>query len=150
MKHYHVVAAVVARQHTYLCVQKGQTRYAYTTLKYEFPGGKIEPGETPEEALRRELLEEMDYPVTVGRHLVTVHHAYPDFEITLEAYCCTAADENFVLKEHVSSCWLPADRLDGLDWAAADVAIVRALQEADRGEIRQTPQSDDSVGNVHC
>lgn len=131
MKHYHVVAAVVCRNGKCLCMQKGQTRFAYTTLKYEFPGGKIEPGETPEEALRRELLEEMDYSVTVGRHLVTVHHTYPDFGITMEAYLCQAESDHFVMKEHQAYCWLPADRLHELDWAAADVGIVRVLESAD-------------------
>ena len=129
MKHYHVVAAVVCREHRYLCMQKGQTRFEYTTLKYEFPGGKIELGETPEEALRRELMEEMDYPVTVGAHLVSVHHAYPDFEITLEAYLCHAEQDDFTLNEHHAFCWLPAERLHELDWAAADIGIVEALTE---------------------
>ena len=134
MKHYHVVAAVVCRNGSYLCMQKGETKFPYTTLKYEFPGGKIEPGETPQEALRRELIEEMDYPVTVGRHLVTVCHAYPDFQITLEAYLCSAADDRFVMKEHHACCWLPAERLEELDWAAADVGIVRAIVHPEREE----------------
>ena len=130
MKHYSVVAAVVCRQGKYLCMQKGQTKFPYTSFKYEFPGGKVEPGETPEEALRRELLEEMDYAVQVDRHLVTVHHAYPDFEITLQAYLCSADDESFRLKEHQAFCWLPVERLSELDWAAADVGIVNALTDA--------------------
>lgn len=126
--HYDVVAAVVTDGHYILCVKKGKTRYSYTSYKYEFPGGKVEAGETPEEALRRELMEEMHYAVTVGRHLVTVTHDYPDFSITLHAYMCTAQDpQSYVLSEHVEACWLTADELYALDWAAADRDIVAYL-----------------------
>lgn len=87
MKHYNVVAAVVCHDGKYLCMQKGKTKFEYTSYKWEFPGGKIELGETPQQALARELMEEMEYPVEVGEELVTVNHEYPDFSITMTAFC---------------------------------------------------------------
>lgn len=78
-KHYNVVAAVIRKDGKYFCVKKGRTKYSYTSYKYEFPGGKIEPGETPQEALRRELAEELDYDISVGCLLVAARHDYPDF-----------------------------------------------------------------------
>ena len=88
MKHYNVVAAVVCHDGKYLCMQKGKTKFEYTSYKWEFPGGKIEPGETPQQALARELMEEMEYPVEVGEELVTVNHEYPDFSIANSTSKC--------------------------------------------------------------
>ena len=129
MKHYNVVAAVVCHKDQFLCMQRGKTKFEYTSFKFEFPGGKIEPGETPQEALHRELLEEMNYDVHVGRELVTVEHAYPDFSITMTAFLCTADSTDFVMNEHVASAWKTKEELVQLDWAAADVDIVKALTE---------------------
>lgn len=127
MKHYQVVAAVILYEGKYLCMQKGATKYTYTSHKFEFPGGKIEPGETPQEALVRELREEMDYEVSVERELVTVHHQYPDFSLDLTAFLCRASSTEFSLKEHASFCWATKEELPLLDWAAADVGIVETL-----------------------
>ncbi len=122
-----VVAAVIHHDGEILCMQKGITRYDYTTHHWEFPGGKIEPGETPQQALHRELLEEMDYDIQVGEHLITVTHHYPDFEITMSAYSCVAPDRHFVMREHAESRWLPSSMLLTLDWCAADLPIARLL-----------------------
>lgn len=127
MKHYDVVAAIICFEGKYLCMQKGATRYDYTSYKYEFPGGKIEPGETPEHALHRELLEEMEYPIVVGKLFTTVEYSYPDFSIKLQAFLCTAANEHFELKEHVAFQWLEKSDLCKLDWVAADAKIVQEL-----------------------
>ena len=127
--HYQVVAAVISHQGEILCMQRGKTRFDYTSFKYEFPGGKIEAGETGPEALARELREEMDLEVEVGEPVMTVEHEYPDFSITMQAFFCLTATRAFELREHVAFCWLPAHRLHELDWAAADVPIARKIEE---------------------
>ena len=128
-KHYNVVAAVIEVDGKVLCMQRGVTRYSYTSHLWEFPGGKIEEGETPEQALHRELLEEMALEVEVHEHLATVTHDYLDFTITLAAYRCTAATRNFIMREHASSRWLPWDKLMTLDWCAADERLIAQFQE---------------------
>lgn len=132
-----VVAAVIVDDGEVLCMQRGQTKFPYTSYKWEFPGGKIEAGETPEEALRREIREEMAMEVRVGRHIVTVEHEYPDFCITMAVYLCepvgNAAEitrENrraFTMNEHHAFRWLRPEALPTLDWAAADVGIVEEV-----------------------
>ena len=127
-KHYNVVAAVVEVDGKVLCMQRGKTRFAYTSHLWEFPGGKIEPNETPEQALHRELQEEMDLDVEVHELLATVTHDYPDFTITLAAYRCTATTTRFTMREHASSCWLPWKDLPTLQWCAADARLVDLFQ----------------------
>ena len=123
-KHFNVVAAVVEVDGKVLCMQRGTTRYSYTSHRWEFPGGKVEEGETPEQALHRELLEEMALDVEVHELLATVTHDYPDFTITLTAYRCTALTTAFTMREHASSRWLPWDKLPTLDWCAADKKLI--------------------------
>lgn len=106
------------------------TRFDYTSNKYELPGGKVESGEMEPQALMRDLLEEMDYPISIERHLVTVNHEYPDFGITLAAYLCSVSTDRFRMNEHVGHRWLDATELRSLDLAASDVAIVDALLES--------------------
>ena len=123
-KHHNVVAAVVEVDGKVLCMQRGVTRYSYTSHLWEFPGGKIEPGETPQQALHRELIEEMNLDVEVHELLATVTHDYPDFTITLAAYRCTATGTDFIMREHAASRWLPWDELHLLDWCAADQRLI--------------------------
>lgn len=106
-----VVAAVIVDEGEVLCVQKPQTRYPYTSFHWEYPGGKVEPGEREPEALKRELREEMDYEIDVIGLLSTVEHAYPDFAIRLRFYLCVPGNHEcpraFTLKEHNAYRWIP-------------------------------------------
>jgi len=129
MKHIKVVCAVIMHQDKILCMQRAHRGSPSTAGKWEFPGGKIEAGERPEEALLRELREEMDYTVRVVRHLIDVDHQYPDFTITLQAYLCQAASIDFNRKEHIDHCWLNPCQLRQLDWAAADDEILKAIED---------------------
>ena len=128
MKHYNVVCAVVLDSNQrVLCVRKGATRYPYTSFRWEFPGGKIEEGETLGQALHRELLEELEYDVTVGKQLLTISHTYPDFSITMAAFLCTAASHGFKLTEHIEAKWATRDEVKELAWCAADVPVVQLI-----------------------
>lgn len=144
-KQLHVVAGVVEHDGYFLALQRGKGKYAYTDYRWEFPGGKIEEGEAPEEALARELREEMDYEVSVERHLGTVHHSYPDFDICLEFFLCRPAGdaEAFTLKEHHSSAWLRADELTDPDWAEADREFVARLKEELGADSEQQHEVDE-------
>lgn len=129
-KHYNVVCAVVVDAGRVFCVKKGKTRFAYTSDKWEFPGGKIEPGESAREALRRELIEEMDFMVEAEEEpLITVEHRYPDFSITMTAFACKALRAGFTLREHVDFCWAGREELAQIDWCDADKPVARAVQE---------------------
>jgi len=128
-KHYNVVAAaVVAADGRILCVQRGMTPFPYTSMKWEFPGGKCEAGESEEEALRRELREELSCDVEPYRHVGAVEHEYPDFSIRLSVYLCRAHSD-FRLSEHVACAFLRPDELRTLDWAEADDEIIRTLEQ---------------------
>lgn len=129
-KHYNVVAAVIEFDGRVLCMQRGETRYSYTSHLWEFPGGKVEQGETSEQALHRELIEEMALDVEVHEHLATVTHDYPDFTITLAAYRCTASDTAFTMREHAASRWLPWDELSTLQWCEADARLIDQFMES--------------------
>ncbi|MCH4156666.1 MAG: (deoxy)nucleoside triphosphate pyrophosphohydrolase [Muribaculaceae bacterium] len=126
-KHYNVVAGVVKRDGKVLCMQRGESRYEYTTLKWEFPGGKIEAGETPQDALKRELMEEMEYKVEPVERLVKVEHEYSDFCITLDVWLCRAESDEFEMKEHKDYRWLEPNELASLDFAEADKKAIKAI-----------------------
>lgn len=127
MKHYKVVAAVIEQDGELLCVKKGDHPLTYLRHKFEFPGGKIEEGEGEEEALLREIEEELQISIQVGHKIAVVNHQYPDFMITLTAFKCYADSRSLLLTEHTEAIWLPVAKLKTLDWAGADQPIVQCL-----------------------
>lgn len=127
MKKIEVVAAVIFCKDQVLCVQRPKNKLPYISEKYEFPGGKLEEGETKEEALHRELLEELNLSTKIKSLFLTVVHQYPDFELTMHSFLCEVDTKELVLNEHIDQKWLTIKDLDTLDWAAADVPIVDKL-----------------------
>ncbi len=127
MKKIEVVAAIIVKDDKILCVQRPEHAFDYVSLKYEFPGGKIEPNETRVEAIIREIQEELKLDVVPDEEYLTVEHQYPDFFITMHSFICTAENYDLELVEHVDHKWMTIQELDNLDWAAADIPIVDKL-----------------------
>ena len=130
MKTIQVVAAVLFWKGKVLCVQRAEHKKEYVSLKWEFPGGKVEVGESREEALVREIREELSVDIKVSEFLMTVEHTYPDFHLTMHVFKCVLDQGEITLNEHVALKWLSVDELDQLDWAAADVPVVKSLMQA--------------------
>lgn len=131
MKHLVVTAAILIEAGEILCMQRNWAKFDYISYKFEFPGGKVEPGESFENALARELQEEMDINISIApdQFFMSVEYQYPDFSITLHSYICPVNSRNFIRKEHYSHVWLTPEKLDSLEWAPADLPIVKKLME---------------------
>lgn len=127
MKKIEVVAAIIIHNVEILCVQRPKHKLEYISQKFEFPGGKIEAGETKEQALNRELKEELEIEAIIGNHVITVVHEYPDFELTMHAYIVKVDNKDITLTEHISQLWLTKKTINSVDWAAADIPIVDKL-----------------------
>ena len=127
MKKIEVVAAIVIYKDLILCAQRDQNKFEYISNKFEFPGGKIEAGETKKEALKRELIEELNIEPNIDDLYLTVTHQYPDFELTMHSFICTTTSQTVSLNEHISHQWLSKEQLNNLDWASADIPIVEKL-----------------------
>ena len=125
MKTIHVVAAVICEKERIFATQRG---YGAWKDYWEFPGGKIEPGETPEEALSREILEELDTEIAVGEKLTTVEYDYPEFHLSMECKYASVTEGSLVLKEHEAAKWLRPDELDTVCWLPADRIIIGLLK----------------------
>jgi len=122
--HIHVSCAIVERDGLVLAAQRSAAMSL--PLKWEFPGGKIDPGETPAACLAREVMEEMGIRVAVERELPPHTHHYPHFTVTLYPFVCTIESGGIVLHEHAAITWLVPHRLPELDWAEADVPVIEA------------------------
>ena len=125
--HLNVVCAVIHDGAKILCTQRLRKGPNYIAEHWEFPGGKVNEGASDYEALRREILEEMDWNIYVGAKLGSVEYDYPDFSICLTAYDCMAHDNDFKLLAHIDSCWLKPEEFSRLDWAEADAALIKQL-----------------------
>jgi 8-oxo-dGTP diphosphatase len=129
MKKVEVVAAIVVFDNKILCVQRGENKLDYISRKYEFPGGKMEAGETKEETIKREILEELKMLINIQEQFITVTHQYPDFILTMHSFICSCNNPKLTLTEHIDYKWLNKSELKNLDWAAADVPIVNELMK---------------------
>ena len=134
MKTIHVAAAVIRDGDRIFATQRGYGPYKDG---WEFPGGKIEPGETPEQALAREIREELDTEITVGSRLIQVEYDYPEFHLSMGCYWCTVRSGHLTLKEHEAARWLRPEELDTVSWLPADHGIIRLLKETLAEENRR-------------
>ena len=125
MKTVNVVAAVICNGEKIFATQRGYGEYKDS---WEFPGGKTEPGETPQEALKREIREELDTEIEVGEHLMTVEYDYPAFHLSMQCFLCSIVKGNLVLKEHEAAKWLRQEELDSIGWLPADRIVVEKLK----------------------
>ncbi|QIH39179.1 (deoxy)nucleoside triphosphate pyrophosphohydrolase [Flavobacterium sp. Sr18] len=127
MKNIEVVAAIIIYENKILCVQRGENKLDYISKKYEFPGGKMENGETKKETVKREILEELEMQIEVQEEFITVTHQYPHFVLTMHSFICKCDNPKLTLTEHIDYKWLKKDELEYLDWAAADIPIMKKL-----------------------
>lgn len=126
MKPIEVVASIIHQDGKILATQRG---YGDFKGLWEFPGGKMEPGETPEEALRREIREELNIDISVEKHICTVEHDYPNFHLTMHCYWCSIVQGEPVLNEHQSARWLEKTEWESVEWLPADIVVVKELQK---------------------
>lgn len=126
MRQIEVVAAIIVKDHKVFATQRG---YGEWKDFWEFPGGKIDAGETPEEALRREIKEELDTEIAVGELFTTINYDYPTFHITMHCYLCTIENGSLTLLEHEAAKWLSLEQLYSVTWLPADLLVIAELQK---------------------
>lgn len=126
MKTIRVVAAVIRKGNRIFATQRG---YGEFKDGWEFPGGKIEPGETPQEALVREIREELETEIRVGDLIDTIEYDYPAFHLSMDCFWCEIVEGSLELKEHEAAKWLDRESLYTVDWLPADVGLVEKIRE---------------------
>ena len=125
MKQIEVVAAIIRKDDKIFATQRG---YGDWKDWWEFPGGKMEVGETPEEALKREIREELSTEISVDESLCTVEYDYPAFHLTMHCYLCSLLTEALHLNEHEAAKWLSMNNLDSVEWLPADLEVVKRIK----------------------
>ena len=130
MKTIRVVAAVIHKNGMIFATQRGYGAYKDY---WEFPGGKIEPGETPEAALIREVKEELNTTISIERFLTTVEYDYPEFHLSMDCYWCSILEGNLDLIEHESASWLSNNHLHDVNWLPADLQVIERLEQGNNG-----------------
>ncbi|MDB9924130.1 (deoxy)nucleoside triphosphate pyrophosphohydrolase [Planktomarina sp.] len=128
-KHIKVVAAIIFDDNGVYCFRRGQNKYEYLANKFEFPGGKIEPKENKKQALKREILEELNVDILVKDELIEIEHEYPDFTLTMSCFACEIKSGIMKLSEHTEVVLKAVDRIAELDWLPADMPAVKYLME---------------------
>lgn len=127
MKTIEVVAAVIVAGGKVFATQRG---YGDFKDMWEFPGGKMEPGETPQEALKREIQEELATEIEVGDFIYTIEWDYPKFHLTMHCYFCQVVKGDLVLLEHEAAKWVGKEEIDQVDWLPADRVIIEQVKQA--------------------
>ncbi len=132
MKTIKVVAAVIKsiNQNNEPIIFATQRGYGEFKGGWEFPGGKIEAGETPQEALKREIKEELDTEISVKDLICTVEYDYPKFHLSMDCFGCEIINGNLVLKEHEDAKWLTKDKLDSVEWLPADLSLIDKIKKS--------------------
>lgn len=125
MKHVEVVAAVIYKDREIFTTQRG---YGEFEGLWEFPGGKIESGESCEVALKREILEELGVDIEVGELICTTEYDYPSFHLTMRCFLCGIASGEIELREHKSARWLTKDKLNDVEWLPADLEVIEKIK----------------------
>ena len=129
MKQIEVVAAIIYKDEAYFATQRG---YGEFEGMWEFPGGKIEEGETAEFALKREIQEELGIDITIDNFLCTIEYDYPSFHLTMHCYLCGIKFGEIELREHKSARWLTIEILDSVKWLPADKDVIEKLKYRNR------------------
>lgn len=132
MKTINVVAAVIFKDGKVFATQRG---YGEFKDGWEFPGGKVEPGESPEDALRREIREELEVEVSVGDLIDTIEYDYPAFHLSMKCFACTIAGGSPHLLEHEAAKWLTSTQLGSVNWLPADVTLIPKIEKMMEGAV---------------